>query len=98
MPFPDFHELNLNFNQIKQLIESFDNETLVHAAKFALDNMERMKTLESNIAAQTKIEKGSISYAQLLESMPGKDVKDYNYVAETLLKATTYLQHTKCYK
>ncbi len=88
--------MNLNFNQIKQLIESFNNETLVKAVKFGSDHMERMKSLENRIASKVKIERGSISYAQLLDSFPGKDLKDINYIAETILKSSSYLLHSQC--
>lgn len=39
----DIDEINLNFNQIKRLINSFNNENLLKAVNFALDSSERSK-------------------------------------------------------
>lgn len=51
---------------------------------------------ESRIFVKAKIKNGSISHAQLIESLPDDDAKAIGIVAEDILKASSYLLNMYC--
>lgn len=53
-------------------------------------------SFESRISMRAKIRNGSISHAQLIESLPDEDAKANDLIAQDILKATSYLLNTHC--
>lgn len=45
---------------------------------------------------KAKIQNGSISHAQLIESLPDEDAKSIDFVAQEILKASSYLLNMYC--
>lgn len=51
---------------------------------------------ENRIAVKAKVKTGSISHAQLIDSLPAENAKATDLVAQDILKASSYLLHTHC--
>lgn len=51
---------------------------------------------ENRIAIKAKVKNGSISHAQLIDSLPADDAKATDLIAQDILKASSYLLNTFC--
>lgn len=55
--------------------------------------------LEFTIASSNiKVGNDTASYAQLIENLPNKQAKEYDQIAQVVLKASKYLLHNDCTK
>lgn len=72
-------------------------KNLLDAVKFGEDIIEKSKRMELAIAgARVKVAKGSISYAQSIDGYSTPSTQKQDYVARTVLKATSFFLNTYC--
>lgn len=72
-------------------------QNLLDAVKFAEDVIEKSKRMESAIVgARVKVTKGSTSYAQAIDGYSTPSTQRQDYVARTVLKATSFFLNTHC--
>ncbi|XP_053694357.1 peroxidase [Sabethes cyaneus] len=82
------------FSRLEQLAT---NENLLDAVAFGEEVIEKSKRLEATIAAsKMKVAKGSISYAQIIDGYPTPSTRKQDYVARTVLKASSYFLNSFC--
>lgn len=60
------------------------------------DNVSKHFSHENQISTKARVEKGTISHAQLIESLPDDQAKEIDYVARDLAKASSYLLNMYC--
>lgn len=83
---------------VQKKMNTLATETnLLDAVKFGEDIIEKSKRMESAIAgARVKVVKGSISYAQSIDGYSTLSTQKQDYVARTILKATSFILNTYC--
>ncbi|XP_055540936.1 peroxidase [Wyeomyia smithii] len=73
------------------------NQNLLDAVTFGEDVIDKSKRLEQTIAdSKMKVVKGSISYAQIIDGYPTPSTQKQDYIARTVLKATSYFVNSFC--
>lgn len=72
-------------------------QNLLDAVEFAEEVVEKSKRMESTIAgARVKVTKGTMSYAQAIDGYSTPSTQRQDYVAKTVLKATSFFLNTHC--
>ncbi|XP_059610115.1 peroxidase [Phlebotomus argentipes] len=69
---------------------------LATAVGQAEDHFQKLKRLEATLATRARVQNGSISDAQLLDGLPTDQAKEYDRVAQIVLKTSSNLLHTVC--
>ncbi|XP_058814711.1 peroxidase [Topomyia yanbarensis] len=73
------------------------SQNLLDAVKFGEEVIDKSKRLENTISgSKMKVAKGSISYAQVIDGYPTPSTQKQDYVARTVLKATSYFINSNC--
>uniref|UniRef100_A0A7G3ASP0 Putative oxidase/peroxidase n=1 Tax=Lutzomyia longipalpis TaxID=7200 RepID=A0A7G3ASP0_LUTLO len=73
-----------------------NSSVLATAVGQAEDHFDKLKRLEATLATRARVQNGSISNAQLLDGLPTDQAKEYDRVAQIMLKTSTNLLHTVC--
>ncbi|KAJ6637386.1 Peroxidase [Pseudolycoriella hygida] len=75
------------------------NHKLVNAITFAKESMVRLRRLEDAISnSRVNITEKSISFAQLLESLPNERSKEYDKIGQIMLEASIKIINSHCTK
>uniref|UniRef100_A0A6B2E8B5 Putative chorion peroxidase n=1 Tax=Phlebotomus kandelakii TaxID=1109342 RepID=A0A6B2E8B5_9DIPT len=82
--------------QVNRAFLAVNDTVLATAVGQAEDHFEKLKRLEATLATRARIQSGSISDAQLLDGLPTDQAKEYDRVAQTLLKTSSNLLHAVC--
>lgn len=85
-------------SRVQSKLNSLATEkNLLDAVKLGEDVIEKSKRMESAIAgARVKVTKGSTSYAQAIDGYSTPSTQKQDYVARTVLKATSFFLNTHC--
>ncbi|XP_055593783.1 peroxidase-like [Uranotaenia lowii] len=80
-----------------RLEELASSKNLIDAVMYGEETVEKSKRMESSIAnSRVKMVKGSVSYAQLIDGYPTPNAQKQDYVAKTILQATSYFVNRFC--
>lgn len=87
----------INSRVLVKLDELATNQNLADAVTLAEDVIDKSQRMENMIAgSRVKVAKGSISYAQIIDGSSTPSTQKQDYVARTVLKATSYFVNSYC--